>query len=126
MATVVEGDPKAPFSIATISRCREGAIPFPGLPHFTSDPYLIRLSVKQGSIKYHFLSLWYDSTWIEPKSPGPLAKTLTIMPMIQQLGEECLKTDEQPDTKEEKQFLRKIWELKEHNGKADRINNMEL
>ena len=21
------------------------------------------LSVKQGIIKYHFLSLWYDSTW---------------------------------------------------------------
>ena len=21
------------------------------------------LSVKQGGIKYHFLSLWYDSTW---------------------------------------------------------------
>ena len=21
------------------------------------------LSVKQGNIKYHFLSLWYDSTW---------------------------------------------------------------
>ena len=21
------------------------------------------LSVKQGDIKYHFLSLWYDSTW---------------------------------------------------------------
>ena len=21
------------------------------------------LSVKQGSIKYHFFSLWYDSTW---------------------------------------------------------------
>ena len=21
------------------------------------------LSAKQGSIKYHFLSLWYDSTW---------------------------------------------------------------
>ena len=21
------------------------------------------LSVKQGSIKYHFLCLWYDSTW---------------------------------------------------------------
>ena len=27
------------------------------------DMYLIMLSVKQGSIKYHFLSLWYDSTW---------------------------------------------------------------
>ena len=23
----------------------------------------IMLSVKQGGIKYHFLSLWYDSTW---------------------------------------------------------------
>ena len=21
------------------------------------------LSVKQGGVKYHFLSLWYDSTW---------------------------------------------------------------
>ena len=36
---------------------------FPGLLHFTLDPYLIMLSIKQGSIKYHFLSLWYDSTW---------------------------------------------------------------
>ena len=28
--------------------------PFPGLLHFTLDMYLILLSVKQGSIKYHF------------------------------------------------------------------------
>ena len=41
----------------------EGASPFPGLLHFNLDPYLIILSVKQGCIKYHFLSLWYDSTW---------------------------------------------------------------
>ena len=41
----------------------EGATPFPGLLHFTLDPYLIMLSVKQRGIKYHFLSLWYDSTW---------------------------------------------------------------
>ena len=39
------------------------------------------LSVKQGGIKYHFLSLWYDSTRYEPESPGPLANTLTITPM---------------------------------------------
>ena len=52
--TIVEGDPKAPFSIAT---------PFPGLLHFTLDSYLIMLSVKQAGIKYYFLSLWYDSTW---------------------------------------------------------------
>ena len=41
----------------------EGATPFPGLLHFTLDPYLIMLSVKQGGIKYHFLSFWYDLTW---------------------------------------------------------------
>ena len=60
--TIVEGDPKAPFSIA---RCRGGRYSFPGLPHFTLDPYLIskEASSKQGGIKYHFLSLWYDSTW---------------------------------------------------------------
>ena len=34
------------------------------------------LSAKQGGIKYHFLSLWYDSTGIEPRSPGTLANTL--------------------------------------------------
>ena len=41
----------------------EVATPFPGLLHFTLDPYLIMLSVKQGGIKYHFFSLWYDSIW---------------------------------------------------------------
>ena len=41
----------------------EGATPFPGLLHFTLDTYLILLSVKQGGIKYHFKSLWYDATW---------------------------------------------------------------
>ena len=29
LATVVEGDPKAPFSIATIPRCRGGRYSFP-------------------------------------------------------------------------------------------------
>ena len=53
---------KAPFSIATAPRCR-GRYSFPGLIYFTLDPYLIMLSVKQGGIKYHFLNLWYDSTW---------------------------------------------------------------
>ena len=63
LATIVEGNPKAPFSIATTPRCRGGRYSFPGLLYFTLDPYLIMLSVKQGGIKYHFLSLWYDSTW---------------------------------------------------------------
>ena len=63
MATIVEGNPKAPFSIATTPMCRGGRYSFPGLLYFTLDPYLIMLSAKQGGIKYHFLSLWYDSTW---------------------------------------------------------------
>ena len=60
---MVEGDPKAPFSIATTPRCRGERYSFPGLLHFTLDPCLIMLSVKQGGIKYHFKSFWYDSTW---------------------------------------------------------------
>ena len=41
----------------------EGVTPYAGLLHFTLYMYLIMLSVKQGSIKYHFLRLWYDSSW---------------------------------------------------------------
>ena len=62
LATVVKGDLKGPFSIATTPRCKGGRYSFPGLFHFTLDLYLIMLSVKQGSIEYHFLSLWYDAT----------------------------------------------------------------
>ena len=77
LATVVEDEPKAPYSIATTPRCRWGPYSFPGLFHFTLDPYLIMLSVKQGGIKYHFLSLWYDLTrdW----TPVSRVNTLTIM-----------------------------------------------
>ena len=56
----MEDDPKAPFSITTTPRSRVGATPFPGFLHSILDPYFIMLSVKQGGIKYHFLSLWYD------------------------------------------------------------------
>ena len=53
---LVESDSKAPFSIATTPRYREG------LYYFTLDPYFTMLSVKQGGIKCHSLSLWCDST----------------------------------------------------------------
>ena len=62
MATVVEGDPKAFFSIATSPRCEGERDSFPGFLHFTLDPYLITPSFKQGDIKYDILSLWYEST----------------------------------------------------------------
>ena len=40
MATVVEGNPKAPFPIATTPSCVESTTPFSWLLHFTLDPYL--------------------------------------------------------------------------------------
>ena len=51
---VVEGDQKAPFSIATTLRCRGGRYSFPSIAPLHLDTYLILLSVKQGGIKYHF------------------------------------------------------------------------
>ena len=63
LVTIVKGDLKVLFSIATTLRCGEGTTSFPGMLHFTLDMYLTMLSVKQGRIKYHFLSLWYDLIW---------------------------------------------------------------
>ena len=60
---VVEGDPKTPFSIATIPRCRERHYSFPWITSLTLDPYDIMLSVKTEGIKDNFFCLWYDSTW---------------------------------------------------------------
>ena len=78
LATLVEGDLKAPFSIASTPRCRGGCNSIPQLLHFTLDTYLIMLSVKQSGIKYHFLVLNMTRPEIEPRSPGPLANTLLI------------------------------------------------
>ena len=58
-----------------------GATPFPGLLHFTFDPYLIMLIVKQGSTKYRFWVFGMTRPGIEPRSLGPLANTLLIRPM---------------------------------------------
>ena len=51
--------------------------------HFTLDPYHILLSVKQGGIKYHFGVFGVTRPGIEYRSSGPLANTLTIMPISQ-------------------------------------------
>ena len=63
LATVVEDNPKVPFSIATTPSCRCGRYFFPWNVLLTLDTCLIRLSVKQGGIKYHFLVFCMDSTW---------------------------------------------------------------
>ena len=41
----------------------ESTTSLPGLLHFILVPYFIILRVKQGGVKYHFLSFRYDSTW---------------------------------------------------------------
>ena len=45
LATLVEGGSRAPFSIATSPRCREGHYSFPELLHFTLDADFIMLTV---------------------------------------------------------------------------------
>ena len=61
MATFVESDLKAFFSIATTPRHRGGCYSFHWIVLLTFDLYIVILSVWEGGIKYHFLSLWYDS-----------------------------------------------------------------
>ena len=63
LANRTRGRPESSFfSIATIPRCMGGCYSFPWIEPFNLDQYLIMLSVKQGSIKDHFLILWNDST----------------------------------------------------------------
>ena len=59
--TVVEGDAKAPFSIATTSRHWGRRYLFPWIDPLTLNPYFIMMGVNQGGIKHHFFYLSYDS-----------------------------------------------------------------
>ena len=52
--TIVKGDLKGPFSIATTPKCRGGCYSFLWTALLTLELYLIMLSVKQVGIKYHF------------------------------------------------------------------------
>ena len=70
LATVVEGEPKTPFSMATTPSCKGGCYFFPRIAQLTLDVYLIMLNVKQGGIKYHFWVFGMTRPGIEPRSPG--------------------------------------------------------
>ena len=62
MATLVEGGPRALFSIAMTPKCRGGHVFIAWIASLY--PYLIILSFRQGNIKYRFFfSLWYGATW---------------------------------------------------------------
>ena len=84
MATVVKGDQKAPFSIATTPRCR-GRVPLLSL-YCSTLPlihtlYSWMLSKEVSSTIFKVFGM----TWpgIEPGSPGPLANTLLSWPMAE-------------------------------------------
>ena len=84
LAATVEGYPKAPFSIASALRCREGRYSIPWIAPLTLDPYIIILSAKQGSIKNHFLKVFVmTGPGIEARSPWPLVDIPLIRPMAQ-------------------------------------------
>ena len=61
LTTVVEDNPKTPFSLATTPRCRGGRYSFPWIAPFYPKP-VYYYTDKQGGIKYHFLSFSSDST----------------------------------------------------------------
>ena len=59
MATIVDCNLMAPFSIATTPKCKGGHNCFSYISPFC--PWYI--PYKQGGVKYHFLSLCNDLTW---------------------------------------------------------------
>ena len=61
--TIIEGNPKVPFSVSITPEFRGKHYSFPWIAPLILDPYLLILFFKQGSIKYFILSIWYDSTW---------------------------------------------------------------
>ena len=79
---MVEGDPKASFSIATTPMCRRGIYSFSWIVPLTLDPYLIMSGVKQGDIKYNFWVSSMTRLGIELRSRGPLSNTLTTIPIV--------------------------------------------
>ena len=64
LVTVVKGDLKAPFSLATTVRCKEGHCSF--LWIVPLYPWCIPYNAECWARSYQvsfFLSLWYDLTW---------------------------------------------------------------
>ena len=77
MATVIEGDQKSPFLIATTPRCRGGRYSFPWIaPLYSYNAECCK--VASNTICWVF---GMTQPGIEPRSPWPLANTLTIMTM---------------------------------------------
>ena len=80
--TLVEGDLKAPFSIATTHGCQKDATSFLWFVYLTFLAYLIKISVKQGVTSTIFWVFGMSRPGIDPQPPWPLANTPLIRPMV--------------------------------------------
>ena len=71
LATIVEGNPKAPFSIATTPMCRGGRYSFPGLLYFTLDsvPYNAECLARRHQVPFFESLVWLD-LGLNPGLPG--------------------------------------------------------
>ena len=77
LVTVVEGDQKAPFSIATTSRCKEGCYSFPWIAPLYPWCLLYNTECLARRYKVVFLkSIGMTRPGIECRSPGALANTI--------------------------------------------------
>ena len=92
LATVVEVDPKAPFSIATTPRCKRGCYSFPWMAplYFWSVPYKAECKAKRHQVPFFGSLVWLDRG-LNPGLPCHWANTLTNMPMKITLSYLCLK-----------------------------------
>ena len=77
--TVVKGDPKAPFLIATKPRCWRGRYSFPWIAPTLPLIHTLYCWVLSKEVSSTILKVFgMTRPGIEPRSPGPLANTLPI------------------------------------------------
>ena len=72
LVTLVEGDPKSPFSMATAPRWRVRVYSIPYINPLSPRSLLYNAECKADGIRCHFLSLWYDST----RNWTPITRTI--------------------------------------------------
>ena len=83
LATLVKGDPKVPFSIATIWRCREGCYSFHWITPLYPRSLPYNAVLRKAASSTIFWVFGMTQPGIEPQSLGPLANTLLILLMYQ-------------------------------------------
>ena len=75
--TDIDDDSKALFSIAATPKCMGGCYSLPCIALLTFDTYLIKLSVKEGGIKYQFFLVFrMTRPGIEPWTPELLVNII--------------------------------------------------